>query len=166
LALGAAVVLYDAWHKANPLAPLVMGACRGLTCLTGALAVGALRSGALVGAGTLAAYVVGLSLVARQERRTLRLPLALALMAVPFGVGLMRFSPVALLPLVGLAVLVQIAARRAGDRARFGQAIALLISGISLVDGILIAGTGSWLALVGFAGCAATLAGQRWVRGT
>ncbi len=39
LLLGGAVVLYDAWHKGNPLGPLLMGACRVLVYFTAALAV-------------------------------------------------------------------------------------------------------------------------------
>ena len=37
--LAGAIMLYDAWHKANPLSPLVMGLCRVLVYVTAALAV-------------------------------------------------------------------------------------------------------------------------------
>jgi 4-hydroxybenzoate polyprenyltransferase len=65
LALAAAIVTYDWRHKQNPLAPLVMGACRGLVYLIAAASVGGPSSAAFAGAAVITAYVVGLTVVAR-----------------------------------------------------------------------------------------------------
>lgn len=66
-ALAAAIVLYDVHHKRNPLAPLVMAACRALIHLVVALAlVGRVGLPVAVGAGALLAYVTILTAVARR----------------------------------------------------------------------------------------------------
>ena len=55
-ALAALIVLYDVWHKRNPLSPVVMGLCRGAVYTTAGLATGgALRPALLFGALVLAA---------------------------------------------------------------------------------------------------------------
>lgn len=66
--LALAVLLYDAWHKGNPVAPLVMGACRGCCYLVAAAAAGGAmaESAVLAGAALLILYVWMLSLIARQ----------------------------------------------------------------------------------------------------
>ncbi|MBW3627679.1 MAG: UbiA family prenyltransferase, partial [Gemmatimonadetes bacterium] len=38
-ALAGAIVLYNSWHKGNPLGPVLMGICRALLYLTAGLAV-------------------------------------------------------------------------------------------------------------------------------
>src|SRR5262249_6298832 len=68
MALAAAIVLYDAWHKGNNFAPLIMGLCRALVYLgTGAAVSGSIAPALIVGATALAAHVVGLTYAARQE---------------------------------------------------------------------------------------------------
>lgn len=70
LALAALVVLYDWKHKANPVAPVMMGLCRGLVYLSVAAASSgsALTMPVLFGAALLVSYVTGVSLLARRER--------------------------------------------------------------------------------------------------
>ncbi|MGE0393283.1 MAG: UbiA family prenyltransferase [Vicinamibacterales bacterium] len=66
-ALAAAIVYYDQHHKQNPLAPLVMGICRGLVyCVAAAVAGGTVGVQVLVAAAALTAYVAGLTVVARR----------------------------------------------------------------------------------------------------
>lgn len=66
-ALAAAIPLYDAWHKGNPLSPLIMGACRALVYVTTALAAGAALSPSILGAAlVLLLYVVGLTQLAKR----------------------------------------------------------------------------------------------------
>jgi hypothetical protein len=61
-------VLYDAVHKMVALAPLLMGACRFLVYLVAASAGATGVTGYSIWAGlALAAYVVGLSYLARKE---------------------------------------------------------------------------------------------------
>jgi 4-hydroxybenzoate polyprenyltransferase len=80
LLLAGAIVLYDSWHKLNPVAPLVMGACRGLVYLIAAAAVGSPSSVALAGAAIITAYVIGLTVVAKLSGPAARwrVPLLLA----------------------------------------------------------------------------------------
>lgn len=66
LTLAAAIVVYDAWHKGNPLSPLVMGLCRALVYVTTALAAGADLTPAVLGAAlALLVYVVALTQLAK-----------------------------------------------------------------------------------------------------
>jgi 4-hydroxybenzoate polyprenyltransferase len=68
LALAGAIVLYDAWHKRNPLSPVIMGACRALVYVVAAVATtGRLPPAAIAGAVALWAYIVGLTVVARRR---------------------------------------------------------------------------------------------------
>jgi 4-hydroxybenzoate polyprenyltransferase len=65
--LAAAIVLYDAWHKGNPLGPLVMGACRGLAFACAALTVGEFGGAAAIAALVNAGYVVALTVLAKRQ---------------------------------------------------------------------------------------------------
>jgi len=125
VALVLLVVLYDLWHKRNPLSPFLMAGCRALVYVTvGLLAGGGHAEPALwLGSVGMALYVVGLTWLAKLEFRGLSL-------------------------------------ERVGGFATF-------IAGISLVDGIFLAVAGRYAwALVACLGFPATLALQRWVRGT
>ena len=171
--LAVLIVLYDAWHKQNPLSPVVMGLCRSAVYVTAGLAAGGVLSHVLI-SGALAggAYVVGLTFVARQENRTsFRAGGTLALLASPAALAVAH-------PSRGVAVFVALAAAVAWAAAavvplfRKGsvdvpRSVVRLIAGISLVDALLLAMAGEpELALVGAAGLGATLLLQRWVRGT
>jgi hypothetical protein len=66
--LAATIVLYDLWHKGNPLSPLVMGLCRALVYIGTAVAVaGTLSNATLIGALALACHVAGITYAAKQE---------------------------------------------------------------------------------------------------
>jgi 4-hydroxybenzoate polyprenyltransferase len=173
VALAGLIVLYDAWHKQNPLSPVVMGLCRSAVYVTAGLAAGGVLSHGLI-SGALAggAYVVGLTFVARQEnRKSFRAGATLALLASPAALAIAH-------PSRGVAVWVTLGAAVAWAAAAvvplFGKgpvnvprSVVRLIAGISLVDALLLAMAAEpGLALVGFAGLGATLLLQRWVRGT
>jgi 4-hydroxybenzoate polyprenyltransferase len=66
LLLAMAIVYYDYSHKGRPFAPLVMGACRGLVYAIAAAGSGELSTAAVTGGFVVAAYVAGLSVVARR----------------------------------------------------------------------------------------------------
>jgi 4-hydroxybenzoate polyprenyltransferase len=67
LALVAAIAYYDWRHKRDRFAALVMGLCRGLVYLVAAAAAsGVVRPRVFLAAALLAAYVVGLTVVARR----------------------------------------------------------------------------------------------------
>jgi 4-hydroxybenzoate polyprenyltransferase len=175
-ALAGAIVLYDAWHKQNPVSPVVMGLCRALVYVTAALA--AHRSVALVpavvpGAVVAWCYLIGLTYAAKQEAldRLGRL-WPLAFLSVPFVFGAPVLVSWSLLTVVYVALLAVVAHAirllrgRAPDR--FPRAVMMLIAGISLLDALLVgkAGGSTAAVLVTAAGFPATLRMQRWVRGT
>jgi 4-hydroxybenzoate polyprenyltransferase len=67
LVLAASIVLYDWYHKGNPLSPFLMGLCRALVYVGAAGAVGAaLAPPVLIGAGVMLAYVAGLTLASKR----------------------------------------------------------------------------------------------------
>ncbi len=173
LALAAAIVFYDWKHKANPLSPLVMGACRMLVYIAaGAAITSALPPGLFLGAGVLLCYLIGLTFAAKQEnlnRITSLWPLVF--LAVPFV-----YAPAALgIDATGTAIYALFAAWVVfalsflvlPARLNVPRAVVSLLAGICLLDALLIAaqgeGTLAWIAVAGFP---LTLAFQRWVPGT
>lgn len=63
--LAAAIVLYDYRHKGSAVAPLIMGACRGLVYAVAAAAAAGVTGAAVIGAGIMTAYVAGLTVIAK-----------------------------------------------------------------------------------------------------
>ena len=137
-----AIVLYDAVHKAVTFSPVLMAACRFLLVLVAASAAWNGVTGlAIWSALALAAYIVGLSCLAKKEsaQTTLRYwplalllaPVALALIvnggryrayAVCLGLVLVLWVTKCLLPLFNAA------------QRNIGRAVAGLLAGIVLVD--------------------------------
>lgn len=173
LCLAGLIIFYDARHKANPWSPLLMGLCRVLVYATAAFAVaGRLGATVVVGALVLLSYLIGLTYAAKQESLAeVRNLWPLLFLAAPFvygiraiiggGVGAALY--LGFLAWVGYAVWLLV---RPG-RANFPRAVVSFIAGISLLDGLLMAGAGrpdaaAW----GVAGFALTLVLQRYVRGT
>jgi 4-hydroxybenzoate polyprenyltransferase len=76
LVLAALILIYDAFHKANPLSPLVMAACRVTVYVLASLAVHPPPPprALYLGAGALALYLVFLSTLARKETLHPKLP--------------------------------------------------------------------------------------------
>jgi 4-hydroxybenzoate polyprenyltransferase len=167
------IVLYDAWHKGNPVSPLVMGACRVMVVLSAALAVsGTLNAPVLWAALALCAHLIGLTYAAKQEHlRTSShwWPLLLLIAPVAWGIVAAVFD-LRVLPFLALLVGADVLALRRLFRRAPGdvpKAVALFIAAISFVDALALAIYGyAWLALFCCAGFAATLWLQRWVRGT
>jgi 4-hydroxybenzoate polyprenyltransferase len=172
--LAGAIVLYDAWHKTNPLSPFVMASCRALVYVTCALAAGSLSWALLGGAGALFAYVVGLTFFAKYEGKgEARKIWPLVLLAIPFAQHLGDLSRGLVAPalFLGFLGLVGWAVSRvwtsAERRASVPHAIVALIAGISLLDGLALASAGhEVVALAAASGFFATRAAQKWVRGT
>jgi UbiA prenyltransferase family protein len=173
LVLAGTITYYDARHQENPLSPLVMGLCRVLVYLTAALAVAGRLPGAVVaGAAALLAYLIGLTYVAKQENLTefrnlwpllfLAAPLVYAGPAL-FGGALRVLLYLGFLGWVGYAVSLLVRSGRPDIR----RAVVSLIAGISLLDALLIAGTGDAArAATAVLGFVLTLVLQRWVPGT
>jgi hypothetical protein len=172
-ALAALIVLYDAWHKQNPIGPLLMGLCRVLVYVTTAIALtGRLPSAVVAGACVLLAYLIGLTYVARQENLAeVRQRWPVALLAIPFVVGLplLLAGGAATFLYLGFVAWVLFSVSHLGWRARLDvpRAVVGLIAGVSLLDGVLIAEHGSAsLVPVAVLGFLLTLGLQRWVAGT
>ncbi len=175
-ALAGAIVLYDTWHKQNPMSPVVMGMCRALVYVTAALVARhslPLMPAVVPGAVVAWCYLIGLTYAAKQEAldRLGRL-WPLAFLAVPFVFGaplLVSWGLPTAIYVALLAVVVH-AVRLLRGRApdRFPRAVMMLIAGISVLDALLVGSAGGSTAavLVTAAGFPATLGMQRWVRGT
>ncbi|WP_338848136.1 UbiA family prenyltransferase [Massilia sp. W12] len=160
--LAGCIVLYNVWHKDNPVSPLIMGSCRALVylCAGSALALHPDAPGGwliLPAAGALLLHIVGLSHAAKQEdqHRLLRnWPLAaLALPPLYFLALWWRQSAAEwqildslfvcmlalLLGALGKALRLLFSIRRgAQPRARIGQVVAQLIAATSLLDGVAL----------------------------
>jgi UbiA prenyltransferase family len=173
LLLAGMITVYDVWHKANPLSPVMMGLCRVLVYVTAALAVAG-RVGPAVAGGALMllCYLIGLTYVAKQDNLAEVWHLwPLAFLAAPFlyaGPALVWTGTVVVLYLGFLAwVIYAVSWLVRGSRRDIRRAVVSLIAGIALLDALLIAGVGdparaAW-AVGGFL---LTLALQRWVPGT
>lgn len=172
-ALVAAIVLYDAWHKENPAAPVLMGLCRVLVYVTTAATLtGGLPLAVLGGAVVLLGYLIGLTYVARQENLgAVRNMWPLVCLALPFALrlGSLRNGGVGTLLYCGSAAWVVFALSHLGWQRRIDvpRTVVSLIAGIALVDGLAVAGAGHpFLALACVLAFVTTLGLQRWVPGT
>ena len=172
--LAISIVAYDLHHKANPFAPVVMGACRALVYgATAAALSGGVTIFVAVAAVAIAAFVAGLTYAARQESLDKVGNLwPLLLLAAPMlvAIGVFRQGPgamaVYLLLAVWIAAAVYLLARRpvAGSVSR---AVGWLIAGISLCDAAILASTGAIMpALAAIGGFVLTLIAQKYVPGT
>jgi 4-hydroxybenzoate polyprenyltransferase len=173
LTLATAITFYDWHHKKNLLGPVVMGLCRVLIYVGAGLGITlALPPALWIGAALMLCYLIGLTYVAKQENlgRVENLwPLVFLAAPVAYGAWLAMAQPAAglfWLLFTGwmLVALWFLRRRRKGDIPR---AVVSLIAGISLLDALLIAGTGSVaLAVLALAGFGVTLFFQRYIAGT
>lgn len=169
-ALVALIVVYDAWHKENPLSPVLMGGCRALVYVVAALAAAG-RVGVEVwaAAGLLLLYVVGLTRVAKAEGGGILAtwPLAAVLAPVAYWLGWIGSAWFALL-LAAFAAWIAWSLWNVRVRRRIGVGVVSLIAGISLFDALAVASVGGSAGAV--AGClaafAATIALQTQIAGT
>jgi len=167
LSLAATIVAYDMFHKDNPLSPLLMGMCRALVYVTAALLVaGAVAEPVVLGGLAMLGYLFGLTFAAKQENlATFRGGWPLLLLAAPVVLGVVRGTPAGLAMGLLLAVWTALCVRRMHRRDVPG-AIAGLIAGISLLDGMLVASVEPWLAAPCLVAFAMTLTFQRAIPGT
>ena len=146
LSLVAAIVLYDAWHKGNSVAPVIMGLCRALVYLaTGAAVSGNVVPAMIVSGIALAAHVIGLTYAAKQENlnhvgrlwplAVLAVPLLLALPGV--SAGWLVVVAALLLCAADIAAVNLLARRLTGDAVP--RAVSMLIAAICLVDALAVA---------------------------
>jgi 4-hydroxybenzoate polyprenyltransferase len=172
-ALAGAIVLYDAYHKANPLSPLLMGLCRVLVVLTAAWCFTPAPPPAVyLAAFALLCHLIGLTYIAKQEhldRIDALWPLGFLAVPLAYGAVLAMSAPAAglvwfLYAAATAFALLRLRRRAPGDVPR---AVVVLIAGMSLLDGAMLAASGFILAAaLAVAAFAHTLALQRWVAGT
>jgi len=142
LGLAALIVLYDAWHKANRLAPTLMGLCRAGVYVTSAVALSGAAPAALVwGACALWAYVVGLTAIAAQETlRRVRSWWPLLLLLAPAGLAAATaIDRPGVLALLAASLLWTGLALRELVAGRIPAGVVRLIAGICWADALLIA---------------------------
>ncbi len=173
VALAAAIVFYNVHHKHNQLSPLVMGLCRVLVVVTAAFGVATVLPGVVVLAAlALLCHLIGLTYIAKQEhldRIGSLWPLGFLAMPLIYGIVLAFSTPVVWLLLALYAAVLVFALSRLRRRAQgdVPRAVVTLIAGMSVLDGVLLAGAGHLLpSLLAIGAFLLTLALQRWVPGT
>lgn len=150
LGLAALIVLYDSWHKGNPLSPVLMGACRALVYFVAALAVaGEVPLEVSTAAAVLLLYIVGLTRVAKAEGGGLlgAWPLAAVLAAIGYWVGWVNSVWYVLL-LLAFAAWVLRSIWLVRSKRRIGAGVVSLIAGVSLFDALAVASAEGSLAAV------------------
>lgn len=163
------IVLYDVWHKTNPLSPLIMASTRAMVYVTAFVSFEVLVTLDLaIGVGLMLAYIIGLTYIAKCETNAsftqqwpkvlLLAPAFYGVVAVPFGVGWLW--------LVGFIAWIAFSLRFIYS-GQIGAGIVRLIAGIALLDALLLvvhdATMHAFLALGAFA---LTLFLQRYIGGT
>jgi len=173
LVLVALIVLYDAWHKTNPLSPVVMASTRMMVYVTAFVTFSsAVTFSFLFWTLMLGLYIVGLTYIAKTETSSITGYWPAALLFLPALVGALVLPwsgfwlPLAFSLWVGYSVSFVYLTRDVG------RAIGQLIAGVSLLDALVIllfgtqvfniAGGVGW-ALAAFL---LTLFLQRFIRGT
>ena len=153
--LAAVIVLYDVWHKGNPLSPIVMGLCRALVYIgTGVAISGSTSHATIVGAVALASHVAGITYAAKQESLDRMGSLwPLALLAVPLLVALpiVLSAWILIVSFILLLAADALAIRLLAERPVPGSvpfAVSGLIAAISLVDALAVAGVGGDIGIV------------------
>lgn len=172
LLLIAAIVLYDLRHKETAWGPVIMSLCRALVYLVAASVITAAVSAPLwIGMALLAAYVIGLSYIAKQETlsKVQNLwPLLFLLAPLGYGAARIRSLP-SLLTGIGFLIWLGYAGWLLRSRSRHDirQGVMTLIAGIAWVDAFLISLTEhSLLALGAVGGALLTRLAHRVVPGT
>ena len=142
------IVLYDAIHKVIGFSPILMSACRFLIYVMAASAARQGVSGLAVWAGfALAAYIIGLSYLARHESTggtlnfwpscLLAAPILLGLLA---NTGNYRLPAYLLSAILGLWIVFCLRHAFLGPNPNPGRSVAGLLAGIVLVDWLAVAG--------------------------
>jgi len=173
VALCVCIVLYNMWHKNNPLSPFVMGLCRMLVYISAAYTLlPAPAIAVFIGAIVTLCYLIGLTYVAKHENKPGTFAAwPVAFFSVPVGFGLYHSIgsvPTLLFTLIfcgwlmySLQFILSVAKRH------IPKAVVSMIAGISLLDAVYISSTGATgLAIVAVATFALTLYLQRYVSGT
>lgn len=168
LVLVGLIVLYDAWHKSNPLSPVLMASTRVMVYVTAFLTFApTVTFSFLFWTLIMGLYIIGLTYIAKTETRSLTGYWPAALVLLPALLGAVSLPWLQLWLPLALALWVTYSISFVYLSRQIGRAIGHLIAGVSLVDAliVMIFGTtgGIVWALVAFA---LTLFLQRFIRGT
>ncbi len=141
LVLIALIIGYDAWHKSNPLSPLVMAACRLMVYVTAFLAVSTDDiARLLLPGGLLVSYLVGLTCIAKAENKpSVANAGVVALLFLPtlyFSTTLTLLSLPLLILFTGWVVYSVTFVLQA--QRQIGRAVGQLIAGIALLDALVL----------------------------
>lgn len=176
LVLIAVIICYDWWHKLNPLSPLLMALCRGMVYVTAFLAFSGqslFNLNLLIPGCLLVCYVIGLTAIAKTERRpSVASVTVVGMLFLPtvYGLSFMTRLSLFTLPLLLLFtvwVAYSISFTYRSSRRQVGRTVGQLIAGISLLDGLVLAAAGSLLgATLALGAFGLTLYLQRYVKGT
>jgi len=171
--LAAVIVLYNCYHKSNPISPIVMGLCRAQVFISVACVMTqAIPIPISIGAALMLCYVIGLTYAAKQESLNKigsLWPLGILIVPIIWSIHASLLAFLVLPFLIIFVVWVAFALRRLlrRDPGDIPKAVSELITGISLLDAILIASTGHLpFAIAAIAGFIATLLLQRIIPGT
>ncbi|HVR35812.1 MAG TPA: UbiA family prenyltransferase [Methylomirabilota bacterium] len=168
------ILIYDAVHKAMAFAPVLMAVCRFLLYLVASSVseqgVGGL---AIWGGFALAAYIIGLSFIARRESTRgavsgwpailLLAPIGLAMLV---NTGSYLTTALQLSVLLGLWILWCLSHTLWRPNRNVGRTVAGLLAGIVLVDLVAITGAPLWLGMLLLVLFASTLVFQRFIPAT
>ena len=168
LVLVVLIVVYDAWHKTNPLSPVLMACTRMLVYVTAFVTFAPTLTFSLVfWSLLLGLYIVGLTYIAKTETSSLTGYWPAALLFLPAMVGALALPWSGFwVPLV-LALWVAHSVSFIYLTRDVGRAIGQLIAGVSLLDALVILLFGTFAGVAwALAAFALTLFLQRFIRGT
>lgn len=156
LGLLVCIVAYDLIHKRTALAPLLMAGCRLLLYLAaGSAALGGISVNLLWCGGALAAYIIGLSFIARREAQNVKpnllvLPLFVApLLSGCVGLTFPNAHVVFFLCVAFIGwVIWSLWHMIKGGPPAIGRGVSALLAGIVLVDMLAVQGCGGAMLLV------------------
>lgn len=173
IALSLCIILYNVWHKQNPLSPLIMGGCRMLVYITAAYTlVPDPNKAVFIGALVTLCYLIGLTYIAKHENSQSRFsawPIAFLIVPVVFGLSRSVDSLPTLLftVLFGVWVVYSVQFVLIAAKRNIPKAVVSMIAGISLLDAIYISSAGmTSLAFIAIATFLLTLYLQRHIAGT
>jgi 4-hydroxybenzoate polyprenyltransferase len=169
LVLVALIVVYDLWHKTNPLSPILMALTRVMVYVTAFLSYSTQVTLALAAAcGCMLLYVIGLTYIAKRETEsvfTRYWPAVLLLLPAVYGIATSPLGAYLVLPVLFIGWTLYSVSRV--YQGHIGQGIVRLIAGIALLDAMILAtehaAPGIGVALGAFA---LTLILQRYIKGT
>jgi 4-hydroxybenzoate polyprenyltransferase len=168
------IILYDAIHKMITFSPVLMAACRFLLYLMAAsVGLNGVTGWAIWGGLALAAYVIGLSYLARNEstRSAFRYwPCCLlatpVLLALLMNAGESQEAALLLSAILGLWIIRSLRFTFWNSERNIGRTVSGLLAGIALVDLLALADSTREQSLVFFLLFIAALLFQRFVPAT